>query len=338
MSRSLSDRAAGARRAAVDSLGSLSVYVVVGSVVLLMLVPLGVQNAYAIHLIDNLGIAFILAISLHTVTGLAGQISLGHAAFYGIGAYSSAMLTLYLGVPFWLALPIAGLVTAASGLLLGLPSIRIRSHYLALVTIAFGEIVVLILVNWVPITGGVDGLRPPVPSLLGFEFDDDWRYYYIILAAATVAVVSIWRVQSSGYGLSLRAMRDDESAAASVGLSPRRLKLTAFVLSAFYAGIAGSLFGHLINYISPDSFTIGASIFFLVMIVVGGIGRLSGALIGAVVVTLLPEGLRVVGDYDQVVYGALLILFMVLFPGGLVGLVGLVSRVLRHERRQSEAR
>jgi branched-chain amino acid transport system permease protein len=336
MSKSITDRAVRWRQVAVDWLGPANLYVVVGSVGLLLLVPLVVQNAYAIHLIDNLGIAVILAISLHTVTGLAGQISIGHAAFYGIGAYSSAMLTLYLGWPFWIALPTSGLVTAASGLLLGIPSIRIRSHYLALVTIAFGEIVNLVLVNSVPQTGGVDGLRPPVPSLFGFSFDDNWRFYYIILVAAILAFVSVWRVQSSGYGLSLQAMRDDESAAASLGLNAVRLKLTAFVLSAFYAGIAGSLFGHFMNYISPDSFTISTSILFLVMIVVGGIGRLSGALIGAVVVTFLPEGLRVIGDYDQIVYGSLLILFMVLFPGGLVGLIRLASRGLRRQHRQSE--
>jgi branched-chain amino acid transport system permease protein len=194
------------------------------------------------------------------------------------------------------------------------------------VTIAFGEIVVLVLVNAVSITGGVDGLRPPEPHLFGVSFADDWSYYYIILFSAAAVFVSIWRIQKSGFGISLQAMRDDESAAASVGLSPTRLKLTAFALSALYAGIAGSLFGHFINYISPDSFTIGASILLLVMIVVGGIGTLSGALIGAAVVTFLPEALRTVGDYDQMVYGGLLIIFMIAFPTGLVGIVRVVSR------------
>jgi branched-chain amino acid transport system permease protein len=280
--------------------------------------PLWVPH-YPLHLACVVGIFVILAVSLNIVVGFTGQISLGHAAFFAVGAYTSTLLTMKAGVSFWLAIPAAGVAAFVFGILLGVPTLRVRDIYLSVVTICFGLMVQIALVNLKSLTGGAVGLFGiPKPSIGGFVFATPQRFYYLILFFALFTLFSTLRLLRSRYGRAFLAIRENELAAEVVGVRTTYYKIFAFAISAFYAGLAGSLYAHYVSYINPDAFTFGTSVDVLVMIVIGGLGNVWGAVVGAVVIVLLPEYLRFMAQYYRAVFGLGLVFMMVFMRSGVI--------------------
>jgi branched-chain amino acid transport system permease protein len=278
------------------------------------------MNPYFLHVIITVGIFSILALSLNVIVGFAGLVSLGHAAFFGIGAYVSALLMIK-GLAFHWALPAAGLVSSLLGLCLALPSLRVKDDYLAVVTLGFGVIVMLIFLN-LDITGGADGLVGIPPARL-FGKDIFSRPEFLTLTGAILAVM-IWTVHAlkqSKIGRAWGAIRDNDVTAQFMGINIYYYKTAAFMVSSFWAGIAGSLYAHYTAYINPHTFDMHTSIMILSMVVLGGIGSIPGSLVGAALLIALPELLRPLADYQDIFYGALLMGMMVFRPQGIMGRV-----------------
>ena len=288
--------------------------------VALLLLPLMIHGQYVLQLI-NLGlISLIVVVGLNFITGYCGQINFAQAAFWGIGAYVTAILTLK-GLSFWFALPLAAMVTALCSLLLGMPTLRLRAYYLAMATIAFGEIVQLILVHWEPVTGGTSGLRNiPGITLGSHQLEGNRENYYFLLAWCALALWLSLRVRASKLGRAMIALRDSEIAAEVMGIDTTRVKLLALMLSSTYAGIAGGLYVGTVNYVSPDLFSNTQAVLFFVMLVVGGVGSAVGAVLGTIVLTVLPEALRFLKEWYLVLYGVGVILMITFLPDGLVSL------------------
>jgi len=289
----------------------------VAAILIAVIAGLGADqmNSYYRDVVIDIGIAIILAVSLNLINGHTGQFSLGHAGFMSVGAYISAMTTLALqksmGIDIlpWLFLPAliaGGLVAALAGLLVGVPSLRLRGDYLAIVTLGFGEIIRVIFQN-VEAAGGASGLSG-VPKLSGLA----WTFG---LAAVTVYVVGC--LVKSTYGRGFIAVHDDEVAASSMGLNPTRYKVTAFVIGAFFAGIAGGLYSHHKTFISPQGFDFMKSFEVVVMVILGGMGRTGGVIVAAVVLTLLSEQLRSAAELRMILYALLIIVLMIARPQGL---------------------
>jgi branched-chain amino acid transport system permease protein len=277
------------------------------------------MTEYLLHIAIISSLHIILALSLNLIIGYCGQVSLGHAAFYGLGAYTSALTALHWQVPFFLSMPLAAMVAALFGLGLGIPTLRLKDDYLAIVTLGFGVIVDLVLLN-LEITGGPDGLaRIPPPKLLGLDFRTK-IYYLILVALVLVATLGlIYRLVHSRHGRALKAIRDHEMTARVMGINAAAYKVTIFTLAAGLAGLAGSLYAHYITFINPESFGLHTSILVLTMVVLGGMGSILGSVVGASVLTILPELFRRFADYQDLAYGAMLIALLIWRPQGLLG-------------------
>ncbi len=297
---------------------------------LLGLIP-GVPLGYVLYLV-SLGLIYaVVALGLNLLFGYAGQFSLGHAGFFAIGAYTSAILTARAGIPFIVALPTAGFLTAAIGFLLGLPALRLSGLYLAIATLGFGLAIPQLVLWQGGLTGGAMGLHSlplaaiPLGPFPAIVFRTDQEYYYLALGVLILLTIFARNVVNSDTGRAFISIRDSEVVARAMGIDLVRYKTTAFALSAFYAGIGGSLYAHLLHGISPEDFTIFLSIDFVTMIVLGGLGSVSGALLGAFLLTLLQNSLTrlpIVRDFQNlyvVVLGVLLILTVSFFPRGLAG-------------------
>ena len=302
------------------ALSSRTTWLIVAALIVAVLVPIPLSR-YGVYLAALTLIYAIAAHGLNLTIGYAGQISLGHAAFFGIGAYVGGLLMVKLGMSFWLAVPIAALVCFAVGWLLGYPALRVQHHYLAFATLGFNTLIFLVIRNEEWLTGGTFGLNGvPRPSISDFELTKDLGYYYLVLAFFVFASMILWWIVRSPWGRAFNALRDNAIRAESVGIDIRAYTLLAFAIGAAYAGVAGVLFASLVNFIEPAPFGIPASIAMLLMVVVGGIGRFWGPLLGAILVTLLPEWLRGLKDWYLVVFGLSVMLLMVYHPGGLLGL------------------
>lgn len=286
-------------------------------IALLVLFPFVITNTYFLHIAVMIGIYVILALSLNLVTGFAGQLCLGQAAFYGIGAYVGALLMLNLHVNFFLALIASFVLTGFLGILLGLPTLRLNGDYLAIVTLGFGEIVRLIFVNWQSVTRGPMGLPGiPQPSVFGLQINTRQSLYYLALLLVLLALLFMSRLVNSGFGMAMQTVKADETAAESIGIYPIKYKLTAFVLSAAMAGVAGCFFAAYSQFISPSTFVYNTSVTILAMVVLGGLGSITGSVIGAAVLTLIPEVLRFMANYRMLIFGALMVIMMIFKPEG----------------------
>lgn len=287
----------------------------------LLLYPVLAPGGYPLRIGNVVLVYAILAMGLNFTVGWTGQVSLGHAGFWGIGAYTTAILTAKLAA--WPAWPVMALGTAlagVTGLLLGLPTLKIKGHYLALATIGFGEVIQLLFNNWRAVTGGADGIAGIPPLAVGrFALDSEPRMYYLLLAVTALLALAAVRLRDSTFGRAFMAVRDNELAADVVGVPTTTVKTLAFALGAVYAGLAGALYAHLLRYISPDVFGFEQSLLMLSMLVVGGLGHLSGALVGAVVGVVLPEALRVFGVYYMAVYAVIVVAVIVFMPLGIAG-------------------
>ena len=289
-------------------------------VALLALVPLFVTNLYYIQVMIFIGIYIILSLSLNLLNGYVGLLSIGHAAFYGIGAYASAKLVMEAGLPFPLAMLGAGAVAGIFGYLIAKPTLRLSGIYMTLATLGFNMIFFLILQNWMSFTNGPLGIMDiPPPRIFGYEIETRAQYYYLVFFLVLLTVVSMHRLMTCRFGRALVSIRENELAAEAMGVNTTRYKIQAFVLAAFYAGIAGSYYAHFVKYISPDSFYIYESFILLAMLAFGGQGNLIGPVVGAAVLIIIPEIFRFLQEYRMLVYGAVLIIMMLVRRQGLLG-------------------
>jgi branched-chain amino acid transport system permease protein len=300
--------------------------------------PLVVTSPYHLSVGVFVGLHAIVVVGLCILVGYAGQISLGQAAFYGLGAYTSGLLTTRLGVDPWLAMVAAIALAAAVARSFGGPILKLHGHYLAMATLAFGIIVYLVFLEFKDLTGGPSGL-PGIPRLAigGFVFDTDRKFFYLTWGAVLVVVLLSLNVVNSRVGRALRAIHGSQVAAETLGVDAARYKLQVFTLSAAYAGLAGSLYAHYLSFISPPTFGFLASVEFVVMAAVGGLASVWGAPLGALAVTLLAEAIRDVmprllayasGEHEVIAYGLLLIVIMIFMPQGLAaGGIRLLRRV-----------
>ncbi len=284
-----------------------------------LILGLVLDNEYYFTLINFVGLHTILVVGLNLLMGYAGQISLGHAAFFGLGAYTSGILTATYGLNPWLAL-VAGLAVAgAAAFLIGIPALKLKGYYLAMATLGFGIIVYIILNEATPLTGGPSGLAGiPSLSLAGFPLNTPGRLYFLIWPLVGIILAISANLVNSRTGRALRALHDTEAGAQSLAVDTARLKLHIFIWSALYASLAGSLYAHVLNFIAPASFGFMFSIKLVSMVVVGGMASIWGSLLGAAVLTVLPEVLAFFHDYEAVIFGAILMVVMIFLPRGLV--------------------
>lgn len=263
-----------------------------------------------------------LALGLNIVIGLGGMLHLGYVAFYAVGAYSYALLNLHFGVSFWLAIPIGALLAMLFGIFVALPVIRLRGDYLAIVTLAFGEIVRIVLENWNDFSFGPSGIANiPRPDLFGIDFSLQGItvvLYFVVLLMVLFTIFVVIRLEDSRLGRSWIAMREDEIASKAMGINITKAKVTAFALGAFWAGMAGVVFAAKTTFINPASFTVWESIIILSMVVLGGMGSIPGVTLGALILILLPEYLRAFSEYRMLIFGICLVLMMVFKSEGMI--------------------
>ena len=332
--------------------------------IVMAITPRFIHSNYWLLVLAFVAINAILAVGLNLLMGYAGQVSLGHAAFYGIGAYTTAILTTQHHVSPWLALPAGILLTCVIAYLVGVPCLRLHGHYLAMATLGFGWIVYIVLVQWDQVTLGTSGveniprlalgwpevLKEHYRMLTGFRwnagplvvFDNDVKRFYLTWVVAIVLLGVSANIVRSRVGRALRALHSSENAAATLGVDVSRYKTMVFVLSAGYAALAGSLYAHVVNFISPSVFGFIVSVGLVVMVVIGGMGSVWGAVVGAATITLLVEWLRDLGEvvpvfkeFDVIAHGLILILVMLFLPAGLT--MGARELVLRWFRRRRPA-
>ena len=285
---------------------------------LLALMPLTFEQ-YKLYVASLTLVYLVMAIGLNLTLGYAGQISLAHGAFMAFGSYAVAILGPR-GVPFELAVCAGAVLGFGWGLLVGFPALKVKHHFLAMVTLGFNIIVFLVLRNWESLTGGsfgISGITRPAWGPVSLQ--SDRAYYLYILAWAAVAVASAYWILTSRWGRAFRAIRENEMRAEALGVSLRNYKLMAFAIGAAYAGIGGALFAPLLGYIDPGAYTLDRSIQFLMMVVMGGLGRFEGPFIGAILVTVLPEVLRASEGLYLIIYALAVMLMMLFMPKGLVG-------------------
>jgi len=297
-------------------------YALLGIAILAALIPLVLPNPYVLQTLTNAWLYGLLGLSLTLIAGTVGLISLGHAALLAIGGYASALLALDLGVPVGLAILSAGLITAFLGTVLVFPSFRLRGHYLSIATLAIGEIVSLVILNWEGLTRGPIGVSgiPPL-ALFGVELDTERSIYWFTLAVLVILAALQFRLLGSHLGRVMRAVRDDDVAARSYGIGLDRYKALAFAIGSFAAGISGGITSHLYSYINHETFNSQLSILALTIVILGGMGNVTGAIVGSVLLVGLPEVFRVAAEYRVLIYGLVLLALVRFRPQGLLGTV-----------------
>jgi branched-chain amino acid transport system permease protein len=299
------------------------------AVLLLTCLPLVESNYYFLYILCTTGIYVILATGLNVLLGYTGLVSLGQAGFYAVGAYASGILVAKTGAPFLAGLLVAMLLSGLIGLVIGLSSVRLRGGYLAMVTLVFGSVVQIIIINWENLTGGAQGTWgiPPI-SLAGIRIASPIAWYYLIIVITALIVLFTYSLQKSRVGRAWMALRDDIAAVQMMGVNPVYYRLLAFIVSAVYSGIAGALFAHLNGSVFPDAFSSQTSILILLMVILGGSGQILGPIIGAIIVNIGFEVLRPLGNYQSLVFGLLIVVMAIFMPQGFMGLWRRISGVI----------
>jgi branched-chain amino acid transport system permease protein len=289
--------------------------------VALIAVPAFTQDPYLLNLLITTGIWTTSVWGVRLIMS-TGQLTLGHAAYMAVGAYASTLLTMKVGLSFWLAFPLAGLISSFVALLIGYPTLRIKGVYFSIITFAFGEIIRLIIVHWPSLLGGYGGIpNIPAPSpILSISFTSRIPFYYLILAISLITYLVMLRMEKSRIGKIFSSIHESDTLAESIGINIMKYKIVAFCIGCFFAGLSGSFYAHYFNFTSPEFFTIWQSIYCLIFVIVGGAGSVWGPPIGALFMTLVPELLRVAREYEPVIYAIILILIMFLLPSGLITL------------------
>ncbi len=297
----------------------------------LLIFPFVVGN-YLLYMANLVGVSIVAAVGLNILTGSAGQISLGHAAFVGIGGYTAAILTTKLGLPFLICLPLAGLSAAFFGIIVGAPSMRMKGLYLCIATLAAQVIFEFIFVHWQSMTGGISGINLPPPEIFGLAVDNEFKFYFVNLAVVIVTVTVARNLFRTRVGRAFIAIRDRDISAELMGINLFRYKMYAFAVSSFMAGVAGCLWVNFLRVVTPEHFPLMESIRYLAMIIVGGLGSVLGSIFGAIFMTIIPEALKNIMaslaetfplamsylfPMQQVVFGLLIVVFLVFEPHGL---------------------
>ncbi len=292
------------------------------ALLLLLLLPFSLSNNYVQYVINIICINVILAVGLNIVKGFAGQVTVGHMAIAAIGAYTSAVLSTHLGLPFWAALLGAMLVAAAAGALVGIPSFRLEGAYLALATLGLAESVRIVIAATEFLGGAVGYQNIPAPVLFGMRLDDYRSYYYLVMPCMLLGLYLSFSILRSDVGRAFKAIREDPLAAGAAGVNVRKYKLIAFILSALYAGCAGSLQAHMTpGYLNPGSYTITEMVTLLLMVIMGGIGHIWGGVIGAIIVTLIDDYTRQYYEYRMIMFGMVIVLTVMYVPRGIGGFI-----------------
>lgn len=302
----------------------------------LIALPLILRNAYYIGVLVFIGIYCLITLGLSLLMGYAGQISLGHAAFFAIGAYTSGLLTTKGDLSPWLSMPIAILLALLIAFLIGMPTLRLRGHYLAMATLGFGEIVYIFLNASIDFTGGPSGFGGISRIAIGgFVIKSQVARYILVWSLVLGALVLSLNIIHSRVGRALRAIHGSEIAANAMGVNIFRYKIQVFMLSAVFAAVAGCLYAHFVTFISPSTFDLNFSILLVMMVAIGGMSNIWGALMGTALLGLLPELLRGFEDYDVLVYGFILLLILLFAPDGLFGIASRLGRVLRGNEEEA---
>lgn len=295
--------------------------------------PLLIDDRFLLKVLTFVGLNVLVIVGLSLLFGYAGQVSLGHAAFVGLGAYTCALFTVRLEQPWIVGFVAAGLVAASGGLILALPSLRLKGHYLAMATLGFGELMTLAFVEAEPLTGGIDGFTGiPFPRIGTFEFREPAALYWLVWGVVGIALLLAWNVTVLRPGRAMRALHGSELGAVASGVDVVGVKVRVFVISAVLAGLSGALYSGVVGFVSPSIFTVGTSVTFLAMAVIGGTGSLAGPVLAAVLLTLLQysdaiiPGLsrdvaRVVQSYREDLYGLAIVLVVIIAPQGVAGLL-----------------
>lgn len=311
------------------------------AVVLALIFPHLGFKTYYLHIAVLSLLNILLALGLNLIAGYAGQLSLAQAAFFGIGAYVSALLMLNFQLSFWLATPIAALCSALAAILIGVPTLRLKGPYFVIATMGFGEIVRQIFLNWQTVTRGPNGLTgipAPNPISLGFvtlTFESRIENYYLILVVLLLVLVLYYNLVQSRIGRALRAIRNDYIATQVMGIHVAFYRIFAFASGAALSGLTGALYAGYIRFVSPDTFTTGESINILIMMVIGGMGTIIGPIIGAVFITYLLETMRVFAEYRLVIYGLLMFLVILYMPQGIAGMLETLWRRLYSRKKEA---
>ena len=300
----------------------------------LLIVPLIAPNSYVVSLVNMMLINIILIGSLNLLMGYGGQISLGHAGFYGFGAYVSGVLNVKFGVSPWIGLPAAALLTGLSAVVIGIPALRLRGLYLSMATLGWNAILVVMFNRLIDLTGGPNGLLGVKPfALAGFKLDTDIRQFPVVWLVSLLVMIAILNLLSSRIGRALRAVATNELGADAVGIDSFRTKLLVFALSAAMAGIAGSLYVHVNQYASPETFSVSNSILLVVMVAIGGSGLYWGPVFGALIYTAVPQLLLEYEDVELMLFGLAMVVVLIVSPTGLAGLPAALRRRLAGARR-----
>lgn len=299
----------------------------IGFLTLSVVFPFLFPNDYLIHIMVMAGVNIVLVLSLNIITGFTGQVSLGHAAFFGIGAYFSAVMAQH-GVPVWIAMVLAILVAAVFGFLIGYPVLRLHGHFFAIASLGFCEIVHIVLNNWIDVTRGPMGLTgiPKPESFFIFDFTTKTDYYYLILLLVCLVTYLSGRIKYSKMGRALLAIKTDEITAKAMGVNVTYYKVSAFTWSAAVAGLAGTFYAHFILFLSPETFQTSMSVNILLMLLIGGVGSIYGSITGALFITVLSEYLREFMEYQMLLYGVLIVVIVIFAPEGISGLFSMVKK------------
>lgn len=285
------------------------------------LFPLVSPNDYYIHVACMIGIWIILTTGLNLIFGFTGQISLGHGAFYGIGAYGVSYFQIEFGIPFIFSVPMALSISGLFAYILGIPTLRLKHHYLALATLGFGIVMEIVMIQWQSVTGGAAGLYG-IPDLIFWgNIIEGKSYYYVVLCANLLIYYVNAQLLRSTFGRAFVAIRESEIAGSTLGINTARYKNLAFTISAMMAALAGCLYAHLNQYLSPELFGPYTSIYVLAAVIVGGKGKTAGAIVGAFFMILLPEFLYFAAEYSMLVNASIFLLVLVLIPDGIVGFI-----------------
>jgi branched-chain amino acid transport system permease protein len=284
----------------------------------IFILPAFLQNNYHLMVLNLAALNVLVVVGLNLLMGYAGQISLGHAAFFGLGAYLSAILTTTYGFPVWPSLILAMIITGMVALAMGIPTLKLEGHYLVMATLGFNVIVYIVLIQLEPVTGGPSGFAG-IPRLqaAGFIFDSDRKVFFLVWAVAIGSLLLSLNLIHSRVGRAMAALSQNETAARCAGIDTQNYKVRAFILSAVLASLAGSFYAHYITFISPGTFSFFYSLQVVTMVLVGGMGSLWGPVFGALLLTLLPEALHSVKEYNVLLYGVILMVILVYFPHGL---------------------
>ena len=299
--------------------------------------PLLISNSYYLNVANIIGLNTTVVVGLTLLIGYAGQVSLGHAAFYGIGAYASSILTVSHGVNPWLALVLAAVFTGFIALLIGTPTLELHGHYLVMATLGFNLITNIIMVQWDSVTGGPSGIPGIPPLTMGnWAIDTDLKMYFLIWFTAFIAIVLGLNLSRSRVGRGLRALNSGESAANCMGVPTKVYKIKIFVLSAVFASVAGSLYAHYLSFVSPKTFDIFFSVELVTMVIIGGLGNIFGGLFGAAFITSLPNLLSSFDEYKDIFYGVVLVAILIFTPEGLIPGISRKLRSSGKEKGQDE--